>query len=113
MTKRGKVGNMSLLSAVRITLRAAYNHPSMEGTAEVQAARLLAKELGLTRFGEQKKAKDRAALHRALDAALDADDRKICYKCNGSGQKAPGKKCIVCNGTGKTSPKFRTMYYQA
>jgi hypothetical protein len=59
MTKRGKVGNMSLLSAVRITLRAAYNHPSMEGTAEVQAARLLAKELGLTRFGEQKKAKDR------------------------------------------------------
>ena len=60
-----------------------------------------------------KKTTDRAALHRALDAALDADDRKICYKCNGSGQKAPGKKCIVCSGTGKISPKSKTVYYQA
>lgn len=48
----------SLESTVRTTLRGAYNHPSMAGTPQHQAAMTLAKEFGFTRFGNTKKATD-------------------------------------------------------
>jgi hypothetical protein len=93
MKKRSR-GVMSVQSAVQITLRGAYNHPAMQDTPEWQAAKLLSKEFGFTRYGNEKPAKDsdrRAGLHRALDKVMDA-----AYPCVGCGRKRMVRKGMLC-----------------